>query len=466
MEGLGVSELKKIREKKGQSLLTFPDKYVLLDIETTGLSPKYDEIIEISAIRVEHGEIVDEFSELVKPKEEISSFITRLTGITNEMVESSRDIKNVLGSFKEFLKNEDIISGYNINFDINFLYDNFQDNLNHYFDNDFVDVMRLARNAFKNEVESFKLKKLAKHFKLSTEGMHRGIKDCRVTLEIFHLAKEKILGEHENLEKFLEWKKKNSYLKPNSICSTTRTFDIEHPCYDKEFVFTGTLKMVRKDAMQLVVNLGGKVRDRIALDTNYLVMGVMDYTQNIAGDKSSKIIKAENMQLKGKDIQIISEDVFYDMFYDLAEIMPEIKFEKNDYNKAKAFIMLLGINNSPSEIDKAFKMNESHLNGHTMALREILKMFSKEEKQKMFFECINEGFLYLDSVEKTKFNYLEKLKVTELKEILESKGIDSLEKTKKPLIEKIVNHIALEEFNLEQCYSLTEEGKEFREICG
>lgn len=309
-----INKFRNIRERKGTSLIAFPDKYVLLDIETTGLSPSYDEIIEISAIRIEHGEIVDEFSELIKPKEKISEFITKLTGITNEMVKNSRNIKEVLASFKNFFDKGDIIMGYNVNFDINFLYDIFMEKLNYYFENDFVDVMRIAKSALKNEVDSFKLKRLAKHFKLSTEGMHRGVKDCRVTLEIFNLIKEKILGDHESLEFFLEWKKKNRHLNPSSICATVENFDVDHPCYDREFVFTGTLTMVRREAMQLVVNAGGKVKDTVTKDTNYLVMGVMDYSKNIAGDKSSKIIKADNMQLKGNDIQIISEDVFYDMF--------------------------------------------------------------------------------------------------------------------------------------------------------
>ena len=95
----------------------------------------------------------------------------------------------------------------------------------------------------------------------------------------------------------------------------TRTeFDETHPLYGKLCVFTGTLeKMQRKDAMQIVVDLGGQVGNSVTKKTNFLILGNNDYCPLIKDGKSSKQKKAETLKLAGNDIEIISEDVFYDM---------------------------------------------------------------------------------------------------------------------------------------------------------
>ena len=108
---------------KGKMLDCIPDDYTVVDIETTGLSPAGSEIIEISAIKYRERTAVSEFSTLVRPKGRISRFITNLTGITQQMADGGADIERALLSFGDFLGG-DVIVGYNVNFDINFLYDN------------------------------------------------------------------------------------------------------------------------------------------------------------------------------------------------------------------------------------------------------------------------------------------------------------------------------------------------------
>ncbi len=71
--------------------------------------------------------------------------------------------------------------------------------------------------------------------------------------------------------------------------------------------------MTRKDAMQLVVNFGGKCNDNVTTNTNYLIPGNNDFHTNIKDGKSNKQKKAETLILKGADLQILSENVFYDM---------------------------------------------------------------------------------------------------------------------------------------------------------
>ena len=113
------------QKRIGRNLVDFPKEFVVLDIETTGLSPHRDEIIELSALLVKNDEIVEEFNRLVKPEGEISAFITNLTGITPEMVADAPDIATAIKEFDDFCAGK-IVLGHNITFDISFIDYNLQ----------------------------------------------------------------------------------------------------------------------------------------------------------------------------------------------------------------------------------------------------------------------------------------------------------------------------------------------------
>ena len=138
------------RPEKGRSLIALPADYVLLDLETTGLDPRRDSIIEIGAVRVTGHEVMDQFSSLVRPPAPISSFITGLTGISNEMVADAGSIEAVLPGFMDFV-GASLVMGHNVNFDVNFLYENCLRLFGRGFPNDFVDTLRLSRRLFPNE---------------------------------------------------------------------------------------------------------------------------------------------------------------------------------------------------------------------------------------------------------------------------------------------------------------------------
>ena len=162
----------------------FLSDYTIVDIETTGLSPLRDEIIEISALKVREHIVVDKFSTLTKPAALISPFISALTGITNEMVKDAPEIKSILLSFKDFLAN-DCIVGHNINFDYRFLHHNLEKYFGTGLDNDRLDTVKLARK-FCPDLPSYKLSSLAKHFDINTEGHHRALKDCEMTYNLYN----------------------------------------------------------------------------------------------------------------------------------------------------------------------------------------------------------------------------------------------------------------------------------------
>ena len=174
---------------KGNSLIRKLDDYTVLDIETTSLDTFSGEIVEISAIKVRDRKEIDSFSKLIKTKNEIGYFTTRLTGITNEMVEKQgKELVVVLQEFKNFLDN-DIIVGHNVNFDINFIYDNMEENLNEYLSNDFVDTLRISRKVLPN-LRHHKLDYLIRYFNLTRRNEHRALNDCILTNQVYiNLAK-------------------------------------------------------------------------------------------------------------------------------------------------------------------------------------------------------------------------------------------------------------------------------------
>ena len=97
--------MSRITKTKGKSIILFPDDYVMIDTETTGLSVEWDSMIEISALKVHNGEIVDTFETLVSFDGCIPDFITELTGITNEMLANAPSSKEAVKSFLDFLGN-------------------------------------------------------------------------------------------------------------------------------------------------------------------------------------------------------------------------------------------------------------------------------------------------------------------------------------------------------------------------
>ncbi len=303
------------RKEKGRSLIAFPEKYVCLDLETTGLSPQYDEIIEICAIKIDNSKEIERFQTLVKPENEIDEYISELTGITNELVADAPHIKDVLPSLIDFLSDW-IIVGHNVNFDINFVYDNCLEHMNSYFKNDFVDTMRLSRKIVP-ALKHHRLEDLVKYFNIETEGAHRSAYDCTATIYCLEKLKAVAVDTYGDVGSALyEFTKgsKKSYADFKDLHATTNYIDVDNPFFERNVVFTGTLeKMVRKDAAQLVVNLGGFAQNSITKKTDYLVLGNNDYCQAIKDGKSNKQKKAEALILSGSDLKIIPESVFYDI---------------------------------------------------------------------------------------------------------------------------------------------------------
>ena len=295
------------------SIIDFPDNYVVMDFETTGYDREWDEIIEIGALKIIDGNVVDSFSSLVKPSVPIDGFITDLTGITNEMLETAPTIDKVMPLFLDFIA-DSIIVGHNVTFDLSFLRNYSEKEI----EPDYIDTLRLSRKLFK-DMQHHRLSDMAERLGIPRNREHRSIDDCETTLKLFTACRDEAVKQYGDINAFKaafkpkKYGKSGSRIDIDSLIADSNMIDEDNFFYDRECVFTGALeKMKRVDAMQLVVNVGGRVGNSVTKKTNYLILGNNDYCKAIKDGKSNKQKKAEQLKLKGQDIEVISEKTFYE----------------------------------------------------------------------------------------------------------------------------------------------------------
>ena len=180
VEGYLVDDLKLLVENpRGQSL---QGNFVVFDLETTGLSPEKNRIIEIGAVRVERGEIVDRFSAFVNPEVPIPFEIEKLTGINDAMVIDAPKIEEILPKFLDFC-GEAALVGHNAAFDVSFVAHNAA-RLGIPFSPTVLDTVTLAQHLLPN-LNRYKLDTVAKALNVSLENHHRAVDDAGATAEIF-----------------------------------------------------------------------------------------------------------------------------------------------------------------------------------------------------------------------------------------------------------------------------------------
>ena len=158
--------------------------YVVYDIETTGFSQTYDRMIEIAAVKVYQGGIIEQFETFVNPKMPISQKITDLTSITDEDVKDAPTIEEILPRFMEFCEGS-ILVAHNARFDVGFVYANLERLGIPYEKFPVIDTLNLFRAGYYDKVKKFNLKELSKYFKVKQEHHHRAIDDTRVTALCF-----------------------------------------------------------------------------------------------------------------------------------------------------------------------------------------------------------------------------------------------------------------------------------------
>mgnify|MGYP006283617205 CR=1 FL=1 len=228
--------------------------FAVVDLETTGLSPKRDKVIEIALILFDGNEIVDEFSTLVNPERVIPSHISRITGITNEMVEKAPKFWEIARDI--VLKTEEAtFVAHNVNFDYNFIREEFEE-LGYDFHRDKLCTVKLSRKILPGK-KSYSLGKLCKEEGIVLNNRHRAYGDA--------LATAKLLNYLLNLQNA-----RNNKTATSPISSLVGSLPAETGIYyfynaDKEIIYVGKSINIKERVKTHFNDFSGKKNRRLRM---------------------------------------------------------------------------------------------------------------------------------------------------------------------------------------------------------
>ena len=165
------------------------EEFVVFDIETTGLNSHTNKIIEIGAVKIKAGRIIDRYSQLINPGISIPYYITEITSITNEQVANQPKIDEVIGKFVEFI-GDAVLVAHNAPFDMGFIKRDIKEYLNIDLENSVIDTLQMARDLFP-DFKKYGLGDLNKSLGLALEKHHRAVDDSQATANMFIIFLEK-----------------------------------------------------------------------------------------------------------------------------------------------------------------------------------------------------------------------------------------------------------------------------------
>ncbi|MEH6940468.1 PolC-type DNA polymerase III, partial [Bacillus sp. JJ722] len=181
------------------------DTYVVFDVETTGLSAVYDTIIELAAVKIKDGEIIDTFESFANPHHPLSATTIDLTGITDDMVQDAPEVAEVLKRFKDWTGN-DVLVAHNASFDMGFLNVGYKKIGFDKASNPVIDTLELGRFLYP-ELKNHRLNTLAKKFDINLTQHHRAIYDAEATghllIKMLKDAMEKGIQYHDEFNEHM-----------------------------------------------------------------------------------------------------------------------------------------------------------------------------------------------------------------------------------------------------------------------
>ncbi len=181
----------------GDAFIGFPESYTVIDLETTGLNPSTDLIIEFAAVRIENGKVKSTFQQLCDPGFPIPAQIEMITGITSEMVRFSPNPRSVLPDFLDFC-GDDFIVGHNVLFDVRFIAV-----ANGGFRNPYIDTMKIFRKLHPS-LPHHRLCDMVDFYGKNNESAHRALSDCLATNDCFTEMKNEAVKSFKSHSEFLK----------------------------------------------------------------------------------------------------------------------------------------------------------------------------------------------------------------------------------------------------------------------
>ena len=168
------------QKKRGKYTKKIIEDYCVIDLETTGLSWADDKIIEVGILKIR-----DKYSQLINPEREVSPFITKLTGITNDMLLGMPTLDEIRDDVFSFI-GDDILLGHNTSFDLNFVANQFHIDI----ENEYMDTLQFCRKVYPH-MKHHRLTDMVQYLNLSNNE-HRSIADCIATYELYEKIKIEI----------------------------------------------------------------------------------------------------------------------------------------------------------------------------------------------------------------------------------------------------------------------------------
>ena len=189
-----------IKNIKGQSIDT---TYCVLDLETTGFSPKLEKITEIGIMKVQDGKVIDKFSTFVNPEKPIPQRVIEITNITDDMVRNAETIDKVFSKMLKFIDGT-VLVAHNAEFDVGFL-KHYAEVLGYNFDFTYLDTLSLAQELFP-DYKTYKLGRIAKNLGIKVDVAHRALDDVDTTVKVFNIMidilKERGAQKLEDIDKY------------------------------------------------------------------------------------------------------------------------------------------------------------------------------------------------------------------------------------------------------------------------
>jgi len=316
--------------------------FVVVDVETTGLSAVSNRITEIALVRFEHGTITESYQSLINPEQFISPFITRHTGITNAMVYNKPKFAEVLPEIKSFFEKSDspVFVGHNVKFDHGFVVESFA-RVGHLFQpassSDLICTCRLARKLLP-KLRSKSLANVQAYFGIKNSRQHRAFGDAEATAKVLG----QFIGmveemEIETLEDFIRLQfAKNNYSRRKS----TREISL------REKIRTlphrpGVYTMMSADGTVLYIGKSKNLHDRVGSyfsDSNTagtklarMMRAVRDITYEETGSELSALL-LESKKIKEFNPRFNSIDRLYKpqsfLRLSLDEAFPQLTFSR------------------------------------------------------------------------------------------------------------------------------------------
>lgn len=284
----------------------------------------------LGMVFIQNNTIIDEKYYLIQPPTlELNPEMSKIHGLTYDDLKNAPKFDEIWPNISHYFHSESLLVAHNAQFDMNVLKNCLKTYSIELPEFEYVCSIPISTRACSGEGIGSSLKDRTERFGITLNNHHNALDDARACAELvlkcietkrrksihtyistYNSIPIKRFSELKIQTEFKKRKKNFTNISTKDMVPSTNNFDIHHPFYGKNVVFTGELTMDREEAMQGVVNLGGIIKSGVSSKTNYLVVGKQDHLLVGSSGLSTKERKAYELIEEGKDIEILTETKF------------------------------------------------------------------------------------------------------------------------------------------------------------